>query len=72
MNMKKRKGSVLAYLDSLGVSLDKLQEEILREYWRQKKAKLREKQTFLSQLEMSRTQPFKYPLLPKKRNRVQP
>jgi hypothetical protein len=67
MSGKKRKGSVLDYVESLGVSLDKLQEEILREYWRQKKAKLREKQTFLTQLEMSRTQPFKYPFIPKKK-----
>lgn len=67
MSEKKRKGSVLDYVESLGVSLDRLQEEILREYWREKQAKKRAKDTFLAQYQMSMTQPFKYPFIPKKK-----
>jgi hypothetical protein len=32
----RRNRSLLAYIESLGVSLDELQEEVLRRYWREK------------------------------------
>jgi len=42
--MKKSNRSLLAYIESLGISLDQLQEEMMREYWRQKQRVHRERQ----------------------------